>query len=286
MKDVYIKILLLLPVPVSRFVISIFRFIKYFNVKPEEIGYSEGFKKINIDGIEFDILLSHKNGLVDDFIYTNGTWDEHILRLLKEHLTSESVFVDVGANIGFFSLYASRLCEKVVSFEPIDFLHKQFSLSIERNNIENIEIRNKACGAQNAIAKINLVRGNIGASSIKLHNDSYESIDINVSTLDFEFIKEKVDLIKIDTEGFEVEVFKGAQEIIKRDMPIIIFEFSPVLYEGQVPGSSLSLLQMITDLGYNILDARSRCLIDNKESFIKELLIKSAQADLLCVPHG
>lgn len=287
MEKVYIKILLALPIRVSQLFIKIWRRIKYWNGHTIIKSYKDYFKEISVNNIRFNILLSHTNGTVDDNIHQHGIWDEYVLNVLKRYLKRESVFVDVGANIGFFSLYASNICNKVIAFEPVSVLHNQFTSSITKNGIKNIDLRMKACGARSSHMKIELMRGNMGASSfVRNSGNVYESKIVEVVTLDSCIGNQVIDLIKIDVEGFEPEVFNGAKKIIRRCKPIIVFEFSPILYEDRQCGLSLELLELLDGFGYDIFDTKSYTNVRDKDNFIKELMIKSAQSDLLCVPKN
>jgi len=70
-------------------------------------------------------------------IANNKLWEPHILQFLKHNLTAESVFADVGSNYGWHSLFASKYCKQVLSFEPQQYLNEIQEKSIVYNTQPN-----------------------------------------------------------------------------------------------------------------------------------------------------
>jgi len=274
---------------ISKLLINLYR-----TVSPSELTelykmkYKPYKKDITIHDIHFHIFLNSANGLVDNYIHKYGTWDTKLLKVIRKYISKDSVFVDVGANIGFFSLYASYLCKKVIAFEPIDFIYNQLKKSVNENGIRNIELYNYACGSKKDKLEIGLVKENIGASGLVPCNKKiYTKKMIDVTTLDIALHNRKVDFIKIDVEGFEPDVLLGARNIIQKNQPIIVFEFSPLIYEKRMNNMSVALLETLYNMNYTITDINTtkRITRKNYKHFIRMSLIKNMQTNVLCIPE-
>jgi FkbM family methyltransferase len=153
---------------------------------------------------------------------------------LKKLLNSDGVFIDIGANVGYFSLYASRLAPqgKIIAFEPVSYLFGALQKNIEVNGIKNIQAVKAAIGERNEEKEIYLsAADNTGMSSFgRPENFSGKKELVKIFSFDNWFASSgltKVDLIKIDAEGFELAVLKGMQETIALFKPYIIMEMNP-----------------------------------------------------------
>ena len=159
-------------------------------------------------------------------------------------LTTGSVFVDVGANIGLHSLYAKQLigCEgKLYCFEASKKTFKILSENIEMNGFLGVEtyLYHNAVSSKNGQVEFHNFEHHAGMSSIKITKERLEKFSFDkgisetVDALTLDSVKNlrsagKVDLVKIDVENFEYEVLLGMKEIIKSSPNIkIILEFLP-----------------------------------------------------------
>ena len=145
--------------------------------------------------------------------------------LLKRILSEGSVVIDVGANIGYYTRIASNLVGakgQVFAFEP-----SPNALSVLRqntNDLSNVRIFPVALSDSEGEARF-FVRKNGGTSSLEADSSSQEVI-VKITTLDSLLIDvQEVEFIKIDVEGFEPEVLRGAESLIKRHRPIIYLEY-------------------------------------------------------------
>jgi FkbM family methyltransferase len=143
-----------------------------------------------------------------------GTYRQYILNLIPNKRT----FVDVGANVGIWSLSLSYYFNKIIAYEP----SLQNLECLERNIPDTINIRKVALA--NFEGKADFHQGGKNCGDGKLSRSGRKSsYSVNVTTLDIENIK-NVDLIKIDVQGWELEVLQGAIETINGCRPWIIFE--------------------------------------------------------------
>ena len=134
----------------------------------------------------------------------------------------EGSFVDIGANIGKFSVIMGLKYPKskivAIEAEPTNF--KILKRNIHLNNLKNVCAVQSACYDEKTT--IRLFKDPLGTGSHSIHKKQKEFIEIKADTLD-NILREhkigKVDLLKIDVEGAEANVIKGALKTIKRDPP-------------------------------------------------------------------
>lgn len=157
--------------------------------------------------------------------------------------------IDIGANVGAYTkLLLSETNARIISFEPLPQAFEDLK-KVEEKNLDRLKVFNYAIGEKNEILDLNYSNDKSEKASFTKDVDKlsfYEfkenkKIKSEVVTLDSFFNKnlnllpKEIDLIKIDTEGFEFEVIKGAKEIIKTKLPKYIqIEFNwHQLFKGQ-----------------------------------------------------
>jgi FkbM family methyltransferase len=140
--------------------------------------------------------------------------------------------IDIGGNIGLWAMHMSKDFSRVDSFEPVEKYCDVFVKNAPDANLHHCALG----AAPDTIAIMQRVPDSCGGARAWIEGDDPTAIvqaEVEVKTLDsFEF--EAVDFIKIDCEGYELNILQGAVETIKRNKPIIIVEQKPG--HGQVYG--------------------------------------------------
>ena len=172
-----------------------------------------------VNGIKFRF---YQSGLSMN-LFINRDYINEDFNYIKKYLSAGNTFIDIGANIGTWSIFASKVVGnvgKILSFEPHPKTFKYLSGNITLNKSENIEYFNVGCSDK----KGNLYFSNNYDTMNHITYNSVDSIIIPVKELDF-FTSElkEIDLIKIDVEGFELNVLKGATNTLAKTK-MIIFE--------------------------------------------------------------
>ncbi len=195
---------------------------KWF-IKPAEgpvtLKTQFGFK-INLDPA-FD-----KN--IENVIFERGVYEQGTVSVLQRFLKPGSVFVDVGANIGFLSLVAANIVGKtgrVHAFEPFPDTFEILEENKSINDYDQLMTYDFGLGSATEIELIYPENENRGGASIVNHS-SEKGVGIKIKKLDDLDFGQRINMMKIDVEGFEFEVLKGAEQTIKKDLPILIVEFS------------------------------------------------------------
>jgi FkbM family methyltransferase len=164
--------------------------------------------------------------------------EEFELSLFENEISKESIVLDVGANIGLYTLAAARKNAKLVySFEPDFVSFANLKRNVETNNYSNVAVENYAVSDKTGHAdltvtsKYPLDRGNVHLiSSPQERKQRERRITVDTICLD-EFFADKhkhVDIAKIDVEGLEYEVLRGMSNLITANQTMKMFiEFNP-----------------------------------------------------------
>lgn len=222
--------------------------------------------RVSTEGVQFNISLDPVyNCQVDAEIHKTGVWENDLSRILKKYLQPGDVFLDIGANIGYHSLFVAahlRDTGRVYAFEPLPRLAKQIESSIQSNGFSNVTVCNFGLAENNDDDRTIYIRDeNTGGSSLfrydHLENVRIKGLEkIKLRTLDSFLDSPRVALIKIDVEGYEFEVLKGAANVIAKTRPIIIVEFSPVFYSQQGGTKAEEILAFLECIGYKFFTIR------------------------------
>lgn len=158
---------------------------------------------------------------------TRNFYEIETLDFLKLHYKKFESVIDIGTNIGNHMLYwASELgAKKITCFEPNDFNRAILEKNIELNYLQPIvTFHSCALGAESGkgIQK-NFTLDNTGMNRIDITDDPATGSGIDIKKLD-DFNISPVDFIKIDVEGFEAAVLKGAADTISKNKPVIMIE--------------------------------------------------------------
>jgi FkbM family methyltransferase len=172
---------------------------------------------------------------IDKYVFYFGAYEKGLLNFIEKTLnkSTSKVFVDIGANIGHHSIFASRVANQVFSFEPYESVRKEMENKISMNNIQNIvvvpfalgeedqeltyyEPENKNTGTGSFVENYSTVNKNTGLKlTVKNGERAFEELGIK-----------NISLIKVDTEGFEPNILSGLLNKLEADLPTIIMEYS------------------------------------------------------------
>lgn len=178
-------------------------------------------------GEKINFYLPYPKDWIQSIIINNNCfYEQNMLEDIKERVGTNKVIVDIGANIGNHTVFFGKVCKakKVFSFEPQKNIFRILSENIRVNKLDSIVTAyNKGIGQKHFYADVNVINSdNYGMS--KLVSD--DSGNVEVDSLD-NILKNqvsRVDMIKIDVEGMEIEVLKGSLEIIEKYRPLIYIE--------------------------------------------------------------
>lgn len=226
----------------NEYLVGFRNFSDNYSVVTDVDGVNWGIRKTSIVSYESDLLF----GPLLRY-YQEPEENKWISKVLHE----DSVFVDVGANVGGHSIRASKLGAKVIAVEPVNENCKVLRLNFELNQLVNFQILNIAAGIREETRQIFLSASPTG-SSLKSSNGKESKCIVQVKPLD-DVIPQLigdvwVDLLKVDVEGFEIEVLKGASNLLKRTRYIIV---------EVIPGTESKIFEtvnLLKPLGFEVVD--------------------------------
>ena len=198
-------------------------------------------------------------------------YEEYETMLMQHELKGMEVVVDVGANIGYYTLLMASMAKKVYALEPDKECFEILKKNVEENKLKNVVLLNVAASAKNDKQTLIKDNENLGNSHLGIGNGDIVKCERLEDILINEY---KIDLIKIDTQGWEPEVIEGAKKIIKRDKPILFLEYSTAEYKDETMRKYLaSVYKNIWSIDYWYYICRKGIHI-NKKSGYTDLLIK------------
>ncbi|RDC56210.1 FkbM family methyltransferase [Pedobacter chinensis] len=187
---------------------------------------TSGFQKVKfINGIHF-FAKSGLTGITGN-IYT-GLHEFNDMGFLLHFLRNEDTFFDVGANVGAYTLLASGVCRsKTISFEPVPTTYHILKKNINLNKLNDlVTIENKGVGSEEGNLRFTAEEDT--TNHVILEDQEHQnSILVPIVFLDNYYPANNPALIKIDVEGFETAVLKGADQILNdKALKAIIIELN------------------------------------------------------------
>lgn len=185
--------------------------------------------------------------------YFLGLVEPRIQQALQQHVRSGGIFYDLGANIGFFSLLGGRLVGpsgRVFSFEADPEIAGRLRENVERNKFSWITVETLAVWSSSVTLPLahHLAHDSFdrGLSRISMQPTTEKTIQVHSVSLDeYTCSAPPPDFIKCDVEGAEIEVFRGAQNLLAAKRPIVLCELHS-------PECRAAVLRQLFSLGYTI----------------------------------
>ena len=208
----------------------------------------------------FNVLVHARHGVFlvnENDVYIGcalidyGEYCEPETALLASYCAAGAVVAEIGANIGAQSVALAKRVGpegRLVAVEPQPFVFQMMCANLALNCLSNVDAFNCGCGSEDGTLAVPPIdygdRGNFGLVELGAHDALPGGIEVAVKPLDALLRPSaRVDLLKIDVEGMESEVLRGARATIAR--------FRPVLYiENDRIEKSRALIALVHELGY------------------------------------
>jgi FkbM family methyltransferase len=210
-------------------------------------------------GATLEVTLGNDNSLC---LYVAGTFEPNEFAFLGSVVKEGMTFVDVGANEGLYTVFGARrvgASGRVLAVEPSSRERAVLKRNIERNRLSNVTVVPHALAAESGFANLqvapklhgghNTLGGfaHEGIAAIGAEQVAVETFDALAQRLSIE----RVDVMKIDVEGAEVKVLRGARRMLTRWRPTLLIEANEAALRGQGT-STADLVALLRSFGYDI----------------------------------
>ena len=209
--------------------------------------------KLDGPGCEEEEVLFYLPDFEKDLIQkcivaTKYFFERNELGNLQRYIRKGDVCLDIGANIGNHSIYYAKICHasKIISFEPVKSTFATLKKNIEINHLENcIDAHDFGLSDRMKSASIaHFEEKNIGGTQLTENSEG----DLKLASLDDMKFSCAIDFVKIDVEGMEYDLLRGAKQFFAQQSPVVFIEIWDEHF-GKVD----SLLQ---EYGYRIFEKR------------------------------
>jgi FkbM family methyltransferase len=231
------------------------------------------------DGTKFDFFVYRGvDRYISARIQKRGSWEPFVTAIMLSLLRPGDAFVDIGANIGWYTVASALKVGKtgqVIAFEPDPDNADMLERNVVLNDLHNVRLFR--CALAESTGQMSLVKSatNMGdhrldstserSASVNSSNGSSASIDISVDTLDRVIADNGINLakariLKVDTQGAEVLVLRGARETLAAlsNECAIFIEFSPNLLRRHAHDASDSFIRIISQMDRTMYLVNSR----------------------------
>lgn len=216
-----------------------------------------------------DYLLFSTEDVISNALFREGEWEKNLLKISQFIISGvqNPLVIDIGANLGAYSIPMAKSIQdrggSVIAFEPQRIIYYQLCANVILNRLDNVNAIHGAVGKSSGeidVPEINYEsNANVGAFSLSQKYREIHGIEgsmkqvknkVKLINLDGLKIDRPPALIKIDVEGYELEVISGAVEFLRRtNYPTLIFEAWD--FEWFEEGRA-ELMEYVKNLGYEI----------------------------------
>jgi FkbM family methyltransferase len=191
-------------------------------------------RRARTDGLRMEL---DTRTLIDWHLLFHGEWEPHLGTLFRLLLGPGAVAIDVGANVGAHTLTFARLVGptgRVLAFEPNPAIHNRLVQNVGLNPLAHVQVFGCALGDATATLELRVPKAdsgeasNPGLASLVALETPHDLVKVAVRRLD-DVIPEaglqRLDVVKIDVQGYEYHTLQGMPDAIRRFAPAIIFEY-------------------------------------------------------------
>tara|TARA_Y100001936_G_scaffold55005_1_gene53852 strand:+ start:604 stop:1530 length:927 start_codon:yes stop_codon:yes gene_type:complete len=254
------------------------------------LNFEDGVALGSFQGKDY-LIYCRPGNLIETTILLDKIWEEHLAKIMSVYLNgSNGVMIDVGANIGAntLPLAAKHPQIRFHCYEPHPEIFDRLKNNIKLNNFNNVEpVKSAVSNSTEKTLKFYAQKSadNMGKSSLKLNTDiiEHDEIKVPIISIDETFVdsSDPVLLIKIDTQGTELEVLQSAEKTIEKFRPAILFELEDRYFlNNERDVAKRRLKEFFEELDYSLLNST------NGISYLPKVdITKNYHGDILAIPR-
>lgn len=212
---------------------------------------------VNIPG-GLRLRLNRQDAGLSVELASEGRHEPILTGLLERFIRKGATVVDVGANLGYFALVAARAAGesgKVIALEPSPTSYELLLQNLRLNKATNVNARNEAAGDQPGEAALYLFREANWNSLLDQDKSALGSVMVRVLALDDLLADEhRVDVVRMDVEGYEGRVLAGMRRVLQEKKPLIVAE----IHALSAPEDFAGFFRILSDFEYEVLSCYPR----------------------------
>ena len=232
----------------------------------------EALRQLLFDELHEPLVMRWRNNLqvvitpeeeTSRVLFVSGMYEPSSTLTIERYLSPGAVMIDVGANVGVFTLIASRrvgATGRVYSFEPSSRERATLEKNLMLNGCTNVTVISAAVSDRGGVTTLKVAAGRHRGLNTLAPSFAYAGVQmereevVSLVTLDDLWRTHTLrapDLLKIDAEGAELQVLQGAAALLRDSMPVILFEVNDTALEAS-GASRAELEQWLTSFGYRL----------------------------------
>jgi len=222
-----------------------------------------------------------------------GTFDTEVEALISRLVTPGATAVDLGANLGWYTLLMARAGARVHSFEAFPDNHARLGRNVAENGLgEAITTHLVACSSEPGLGRVCWDPATSNLGSMFVLADPAAPVPAGLASAEVPLARvddlvpasEYVDLVKIDVEGAEVAALTGMRRILTRDRPVILLELNSFALRDNAGVEPRDLVALLHGHGYRIAEATS--MLTGVPALIDEVPVGAqVVANVVCFPE-
>lgn len=214
---------------------------------------------------------------IDWNLLFRGEFEPHVTCLFRQLARVGGVAVDIGANIGTHTLTLAQALGPtgtVLAFEPNPLVRSLLERNVALNSLLGVRVFDCALGGKPGVLPLRVPKAdsaeysNMGLASLVALDTPHDLVEVQVRTLD-DVVSQagltRVDLVKIDVQGYECQVLGGMQEVLAQHSPVIVFEYEAWAW-AKADATLTDATALFQAAGYSLW-----CTGDGREAAIEPL---------------
>jgi FkbM family methyltransferase len=204
------------------------------------------------DAVELDTQIGtfwfdRRDVLLTPFIRSQGVWEADLMKLMTRTVRAGDVVVDVGANVGFHAVLASRLvgaAGRVYAVEPMPWTLEMLRANLARHECTNVEVIPVAATDTGGSMRLSFREDELSSAGLR---DGEAGVEVETAPLDELLPGVAASFLKIDVEGAEPAVLRGARALLERSpRALLVVEFrNEPHFRGESPEEVLAYYESL-----------------------------------------